>query len=154
MYYVDRPVSEIARTSSGGGFFAEPADPTQRRYEALRAYLLEGRLAAEVAEAFGYTTETLNSIVRDFRAGRREFFVSSRPGTKRAREGARARPDRGAALGGALDRRDRAGARTRGDVTEWHRDRGGDRRGRVRAAVARPEVLRGAPDASSCRALV
>ena len=68
----------------GGEFFAEPADPTQRRYEALRAYLLEGRPAAEVAEAFGYTTETLNSIVRDFRAGRREFFVSSRPGPKRA----------------------------------------------------------------------
>src|SRR5207248_4641945 len=69
---------------SGGEFFARPADPTQRRYEALRAYLLEGRPAAEVAQAFGYTLETLNSMVRDFRAGRREFFVSSRPGPKRA----------------------------------------------------------------------
>jgi len=45
---------------------------------------LEGRPAAEVAQAFGYTLETLNSMVRDFRAGRREFFVSSRPGPKRA----------------------------------------------------------------------
>jgi hypothetical protein len=45
---------------------------------------LEGRPAAEVAHAFGYTAETLNSMVRDFRAGRREFFVSSRPGPKRA----------------------------------------------------------------------
>ena len=45
---------------------------------------MEGRPAAEVAQAFGYTVETLNSIVRDFRAGRREFFVSSRPGPKRA----------------------------------------------------------------------
>ena len=68
----------------GGEFFAQPADPTQRRYEALRAYLLERRSAAEVATAFGYTVETLNSIVRDFRAGRREFFVSPRPGPKRA----------------------------------------------------------------------
>jgi transposase-like protein len=68
----------------GGEFFADPADPTQRRYEALRAYLFEGRSAAEVAEAFGYTVQTLNSIVRDFRAGRREFFRSSRPGPKRA----------------------------------------------------------------------
>ncbi len=68
----------------GGEFFAEPADPTQRRYEALRAYLLESRPAAEVANAFGYTVETLNSLVRDFRAGRREFFLSSRPGPKRA----------------------------------------------------------------------
>jgi len=68
----------------GGEFFAQPADPTQRRYEALRAYLLEGRPTAEVAAAFGYTTETLNSMVRDFRSGRREFFLSSRPGPKRA----------------------------------------------------------------------
>ena len=69
---------------SGGEFFARPADPTQRRYEALRAYLFERRPAAEVAQTFGYTIETLNSIVRDFRAGRRQFFLSSRPGPKRA----------------------------------------------------------------------
>jgi hypothetical protein len=68
----------------GGEFFAQPTDPTQRRYEALRAYLLERRPAAEVATVFGYTTETLNSLVRDFRSGRREFFVSARPGPKRA----------------------------------------------------------------------
>jgi hypothetical protein len=37
-----------------------------------------------VAQAFGYTVQTLHSIVRDFRAGRREFFVSARPGPKRA----------------------------------------------------------------------
>ncbi len=77
----------------GGEFFVRPTDPTQRRYEALRAYLLERRPAAEVAAAFGYSTETLNSIVRDFRAGRREFFVSARPGPKSApaKERARAR---------------------------------------------------------------
>lgn len=77
----------------GGEFFDQPADPTQRRYEALRAYLLERRPAAEVAAAFGYSTETLNSMVRDFRSGRREFFVSSRPGPKSApaKERARAR---------------------------------------------------------------
>ena len=46
--------------------------------------MFEGRPAAEVANAFGYTIETLNSLVRDFRAGRREFFLSSRPGPKRA----------------------------------------------------------------------
>ena len=73
-----------AQPRSGGEFFARPADATQRRYEALRAYLFEGRPAADVAQAFGYTVETLNSMVRDFRAGRREFFVSSRPGPKRA----------------------------------------------------------------------
>jgi len=75
----------------GGEFFARPADPTQRRYEALRAYLLEGRSAAEVAVGFGYTVETLNSMVRDFRAGRREFFLAARPGPKRAPGKERAR---------------------------------------------------------------
>jgi hypothetical protein len=50
----------------------------------LRSYLFEGRTAAEVAQAFGYTVQTLHSMVRDFRSGRREFFVSSRPGPRRA----------------------------------------------------------------------
>jgi len=68
----------------GGEYFGWPADPTQRRYEALRSYLYEGRTAEEVARAFGYTVQTLHSMVRDFRAGRREFFVSARPGPKRA----------------------------------------------------------------------
>ncbi len=37
-----------------------------------------------MARAFGYTVQTLHSMVRDFRSGRREFFVSSRPGPRRA----------------------------------------------------------------------
>jgi hypothetical protein len=50
----------------------------------LRSFLFEGRSAAEVAQAFGYTVQTLHSMVRDFRSGRREFFVASRPGPRRA----------------------------------------------------------------------
>ena len=68
----------------GGEFFAVPADPTQRRYEALRAYLLEGVSGPVAAARFGYSPETLASIVRDFRAGRRDFFVVPRPGPKTA----------------------------------------------------------------------
>jgi transposase-like protein len=77
----------------GGEFFTAPEGPTQRRYEALRAYLVEGRPAAEVAAAFGYSTQTLLSAVRDFRAGKRDFFVVARPGPKvaPAKEAARAR---------------------------------------------------------------
>jgi transposase len=67
---------------SGGEFFADPTDPTQRRYEALRAYLLEGATARQVAERFGYTPDTVATMVRDFRAGRRDFFVEARPGPK------------------------------------------------------------------------
>jgi len=77
----------------GGEFFATPTEANQRRYEALRAYLFEGVPAAEAAARFGYTTATLQSLVRDFRAGRREFFLTTRPGPKTApaKETARAR---------------------------------------------------------------
>jgi transposase len=78
---------------SGGEFFAAPTDPTQRRYEALRAYLLEGVAGPAAAARFGYSPETLASMVRDFRAGRRDFFLTPRPGPKAApaKDAARAR---------------------------------------------------------------
>ena len=80
-------------TRAGGEFFAAPADPTQRRYEALRAFLFDGVPGPVAAERFGYTPETLSSMVRDFRAGRRDFFISPKPGPKTApaKDAARAR---------------------------------------------------------------
>jgi transposase len=77
----------------GGEFFATPADATQRRYEGLRAYFLEELPAAEAARRVGWATETLNTAVRDFRAGRRDFFVTPKPGPKSApaKDAARAR---------------------------------------------------------------
>src|SRR5207244_11993076 len=60
----------------GGEFFTTPGEATQRRYEALRAYFVEEATAAEAAARVGWATETLNSAVRDVRAGRREFFVA------------------------------------------------------------------------------
>ena len=68
----------------GGEFFTSPTHPTQRRYEALRAYLVQGEPAATVAERFGYTPASLNSAVRDFRAGAQEFFLTATPGPKTA----------------------------------------------------------------------
>jgi transposase len=69
---------------AGGEYFADPQHPTQRRYEALRAYLYEGYSATEVAEWFGYTPQTVRTLVRDFRAGRTEFFLDPKPGPKSA----------------------------------------------------------------------
>jgi hypothetical protein len=37
-----------------------------------------------VAQRFGYTAASLNSAVRDFRAGAQEFFLTATPGPKRA----------------------------------------------------------------------
>jgi hypothetical protein len=68
----------------GGEFFARPSGPNHRRYEALRAYLWEGATAQEAAARAGYSTATLRSAVRDFRAGKTGFFVGPRPGPTRA----------------------------------------------------------------------
>ncbi|MCA1697763.1 MAG: hypothetical protein LC790_02205, partial [Actinobacteria bacterium] len=54
----------------------------QRRYEALRAYFVEGASAEAVAERFGYTRASVETLVRDHRAGRLELFASSRPGPR------------------------------------------------------------------------
>lgn len=70
-----------------------PSTATQRRYEALRAYFVEGKPAAEVADLLGLSTQAVESAVRDFRAGDDDFFVERRRGPKMApaKEAARIR---------------------------------------------------------------
>ena len=87
-------VVTVGAARSGGEYFATPEPGPQRRYEALRAYLLDGEPAATVAQRFG--TTGLYSAVRDFRANRggaRDFFADPRPGPKTApgKDAARAR---------------------------------------------------------------
>lgn len=78
---------------AGGEFFCAPSEPNHRRYEALRAFLVDGASAAQVADRFGYSAATVASMVRDFRAGQREFFATPRPGPKSspAKDAARSR---------------------------------------------------------------
>ena len=65
--------------------FARPAQINQRRYEAVRAYVLQGAPLAEAAARFGYSPSALASLVRDFRAGQLELFAEpGRPGRKSA----------------------------------------------------------------------
>lgn len=71
---------------AGGESFADPAEPAQRRYEALRAYLLEQQPAAVVAQRFGYATATVRQMAADWRAGRLEVFRSAKPGPKGPRK--------------------------------------------------------------------
>jgi hypothetical protein len=64
--------------------FTSPTLPNQRRYEALRAYFVEGASAQAVAARFGYTRASVETLVRGHRAGRLgELFVIARPGPKR-----------------------------------------------------------------------
>jgi transposase-like protein len=48
-------------------FFAQPSNPHQRRYEALRAVFVEGRTAKEVAEQFGMAYSSLRQWLYEFR---------------------------------------------------------------------------------------
>jgi transposase len=76
---------------AGAEYFLEPAEPAQRRYEALRAYLVEGVSAAEVGERFGYTPATVHQLAAELRAGKAAFFASSKPGPKGPRKAATVR---------------------------------------------------------------
>jgi transposase len=66
----------------GAELFARPTEPNQRRYEALRAYFVEGASAEQVARRFGYTRASVETLVRDYRAGALELFASARPGPR------------------------------------------------------------------------
>src|SRR5438445_10015254 len=62
-------------------FFLEPRLPKHRQYEALRAYLLEGRPAKEVARAFGYSLNSFHVLCHHFRRETHPtFFLSPRHG--------------------------------------------------------------------------
>ena len=63
-------------------FFERPATPSQRQYEALRAYFIEGLPSAEVARRFGYTPHAFRMLCYNFRRGEFDFFVVKRPGPR------------------------------------------------------------------------
>src|SRR5271169_2340154 len=75
----------------GSDFFVSPGEPLQRRYEALRAYFVEEAPASEVGRRFGYTPATVLQLASELRAGRTEFFRSSKPGPKGPRKAGRVR---------------------------------------------------------------
>ncbi|HLF40629.1 MAG TPA: hypothetical protein VI854_04040 [Acidimicrobiia bacterium] len=75
----------------GAEYFLEPGEPAQRRYEALRAYFVEEASAAEVGQRFGYSAPTVHQLAAELRAGRTEFFRSSKPGPKGPRKAGRVR---------------------------------------------------------------
>jgi transposase len=72
----------MART--GHERFTQPTVAAHRRYEALRAYFVEELTAAQIAERFGYTKASVQTLISEYRqADVGEFFNASRPGPKR-----------------------------------------------------------------------
>jgi len=65
--------------------FLEPTNSTQRQYEALRAYFVEGLSSAEAAKRFGYTPGSFRVLCHEFRKNlHREFFLPPAKGPRAA----------------------------------------------------------------------
>src|SRR3954452_14142027 len=56
--------------------FTEPAHPTHRQYEALRAYFVEGLSGVETARRFGYTPGSFRVLVHQFRRDPDRIFFT------------------------------------------------------------------------------
>ncbi len=65
-------------TSEESAFFLEPEHPRQRKYEALRAYFVEGLPSGEVARRFGYQPGSFRILVWRFRHRRTASARSQR----------------------------------------------------------------------------
>ena len=77
------PISVPYAITDARRFFAEPAIPRQRQYEALRAFYLEELTSAEAAERFGYSPGAFRVLCHAFRRGDLpEFFATTRPGPR------------------------------------------------------------------------
>jgi transposase len=80
----------------GAGWFTTPAQVNHRRYEALRAFFVDGLTYQQAADRFGYTRWAMVNLVREHRAGRLQLFAPPRkpgppPGVAPAKDRARGR---------------------------------------------------------------
>ena len=65
-----KELTDVARV------FVEPANATQRQYEALRAFFVAGGPGVEVTRRFGYTPGSFRVLVHQFRQNpHRPFFL-------------------------------------------------------------------------------
>jgi transposase len=73
-------------------WFGHPQDVNHRRYEALRAYFVDGLTVAQAAERFGYAYWTMANLVRDFNDGKLAMFAPpAKPGPAKGAAPARDR---------------------------------------------------------------
>jgi hypothetical protein len=74
-----KPLTELAR------IFLEPATPTHRQYEALRAYFVEGLPSQAVAKRFGSTPGSFRVLCHQFRQNpQRPFLLLPQRGPRSA----------------------------------------------------------------------
>jgi hypothetical protein len=76
---------------AGSEYFLEPSEPAQRRYEAMRAYFVDGLAAGEVAARFHYSPASVHQMASELRTGSAQYFRSPKPGPRSARKADRVR---------------------------------------------------------------
>ncbi len=80
----------------GAEFFTAPDQVNHRRYEALRAFFVDGLTHEQAGARVGYTRPAMVNLVRDYRAGKLNLFAPARKpgppaGIAPAKDRARAR---------------------------------------------------------------
>lgn len=66
-------------------FFLNPSTARQKQYEAIRAVVLDKLPVETVARKFGYTVQTLYSLIREAKNGRLALYPSIKKGPSRRR---------------------------------------------------------------------
>jgi len=89
-------VSARSAQREAASAFTAPEQVNQRRYEALRAYFVDGLTYEQAGQRFGYTRWAMINLVRDYRKGALRLFAPPRkpgpaPGTGTAKERVRGR---------------------------------------------------------------
>lgn len=89
-------MSAGSEQAGGADWFTAPEQANHRRYEALRAFFVDGLTHAQAAERFGYTRWGMVNLVREYRAGALDLFAPPRkpgppPGVAPAKDRARGR---------------------------------------------------------------
>ena len=85
------PIGAPKELSQLRRFFLEPRLPKHRQYEALRAFVVEGRPAQEVARTFGYSPNAFYVLCHHFRREPEPVFFAA------PRHGPQAQPKKSAA---------------------------------------------------------
>ena len=128
----------------GASWFTAPGQVNQRRYEALRAFFVDGLTYEQAGKRFGYTRWAMVNLVREHRAGKLGLFAAP----KKPGPAGRPRPAKDRARGrvielrqaGAVRIRDLGAAGRRGPAAEPHVGRGDPGRGRIRPAGPPPRA--------------
>src|SRR3990170_4423199 len=73
--------SKVKKLTHMARFFLEPANPTHRQYEALRAYFVDDLPSVQVARRFGYSPGSFRVLAHQFRQSPdRPFFLPPQKG--------------------------------------------------------------------------